>query len=44
MNGAKMLDISFGVFPDLKCESKVWTVAISKRDNLLVCGTENGEI
>ena len=39
---AQMKDVEFGVFPDFKCKSKVFAVAMSKKGNLLVCGMDNG--
>ena len=37
---ATMEDVQFGVFPDFKCGSSVYCVAMSNKGNLLACGTQ----
>ena len=39
-----MKDIQFGVFPDFKCGKAVRAVAMSKKSNLLACGTWGGDV
>ena len=39
-----MKDMQFGVFPDFKCDDRVYCVAMSKKGNLLACGMDNGAV
>ena len=41
---AIMKDVQFGVYPNFKCGSEVYCVAMSQKGNMLVCGSENGEV